>query len=215
MIFLAFYLFVFLPATHFFPRPVRWFSEYGYDFFLPAALFYLLRVKKISIKDLGFSFRYCKQNMLIGGLSGGLVLLALPLLDGFLRVTGLEQTELLANAAARSPGGLLATTNPWLLWFPILVHPVLEQLFFLGFVVHSLFRKYNPFIVIYMAGILLTLLNFSFNLSTFGIGLITAYCYFLTGTILASLIFQVSCNVAGVLLVAFYPRLITLTGFLF
>lgn len=214
-IFLAVYFFVVLPASHFFSLHTRWTPAFGYDLFLFAALFYLLAIKSIPLIDLGVSFRHCRQNILIGGLSGGMVLLALPLLDGFIEISGLAQTELFAGAAARSLANAGEGQNFWLPLVSILAHPVMEQMFYSGFVVQPLLRKYNPYLTIYLAGILFTFLHLTFDLGTFAIGFITAYMYFLTGSILAPLTFQVCCHAAGAALAAFYPRLITLTGFLF
>lgn len=214
-IFLAVYFFVVLPISHFFSLHTRWTPEFGYDLFLFAALFYLLAVKSVPLRDLGVSFRHCGQNILIGGLSGGMVLLALPLLDKFVDVSGLAQTELFAEAAARSLENAGGNQTLWLPLVSILVHPVMEQMFYSGFVVQALLRKYNPYLTIYLAGILFAFLHVTFDLGTFAIGFIAAYLYFLTGSILAPLIFQVCCHAAGAALAAFYPRLMTLTGFLF
>ncbi|MFQ5673327.1 MAG: CPBP family intramembrane glutamic endopeptidase [Nitrospinales bacterium] len=206
---LSVYLFFLYPAARIFLPPQV--SEYCYDIFLAAVLFYLLWVRKISPADLGIKFRHYRQNLLIGGLAGAAVLLALPALDGFVSLSGLEQTELLAESAVVPHK--TADPLPWVIL--ILLRAVMEQIFFSGFVVQALLKKYNPFLVIYAAGALFALLHFTFNLGTFAIGLITAYGYYLTGTLVAPLAFQVSCRFAGVLLETVYPRLITLTGFLF
>jgi len=209
LVLLSVYLFFLYPAARIFLAPGI--SGHVYDIFLLAVLLYLLGIRKISPAELGISFRHGRQNMLIGGLAGGAVLLALPILDEFVSLSGLGRSELLAEPTVVPRQA--ADPLPWVI--SLLLRGAMEQVFFSGLVVQTLLKRYNPFLVIYAAGILFSLLHFTFNLGTFAMGLIAAYGYYLTGTLVAPLIFQVCCRFAGVLLESVYPRLITLTGFLF
>ena len=216
---LAVYFLVFLPCSRFFLSHIRLFSEYGYDVFLISALAFLVFAKKIafgsgpSAKNPGvFSGRW-KQDILIGGIAGGMVLICLPVLDGLVNIAGLDQTELFAHAEARAQSGLIFT--PLQLLGKVIVHPILEQVFFTGFLLPTFSKKHNPYLIIYLAGGLFALLNFDFTLSAFTLGVISAAMYLQRGNIIASLIFEMCCRGAGILLAGFYPQVITLTVFLF
>lgn len=208
---LAVYFLVFLPCSRFFLSHIRLFSEYGYDVFLISALAFLVFAKKITRKNPGiFSGRW-KRDILIGGIAGGMVLICLPILEGLIKIAGLDQTDLFAHAEAQS--GLIFM--PLQLLGKVLVHPILEQVFFTGFLLQTFGKKHNPYLIIYFAGVLFALLNFDFTLSAFALGAISAAMYLQRGNIIAPLIFEMCCRGAGILLAGFYPRVITLTGFLF
>ena len=142
-----------------------------------------------------------------------MVIISLLALDFLVEASGLAQTELLTQpSGTRIPETpeIISLTPIW-----ILIHTLLDQSFFFGFICQSYFRRYNPYLVIYLAGLIFAGAHASFSISTFTIGLIGASLYFITGTLTASFLFQIFSHLAGYLLETVYSRLITVFGFLF
>jgi membrane protease YdiL (CAAX protease family) len=90
-----------------------------------------------------------------------------------------------------------------------------EQLFFTGYLLQSLIRKCPPALAIYLSGLLFALVHLDLQLGIFLLGLVASSFYWLTGSLVAPLIFQIACHTAGWLLDHHYPRVYTLLGFLF
>ncbi len=172
----------------------------------------LLAAKKVNSTELGFSTIYLKQHLTVGAVCCLPVLLTLPALAAGLDFFGMAKHGLLSRGEeSMASSGFVSTSG---LLSTIFLVPLIEQIFFTGIVVQSLLRKYNPVIAIYATGLIYTLVDFKISLSTFGLGLIAGGLFKLTGTLYASLLFHVGCALVGVLLVEFYPSLITVLGFL-
>ncbi len=206
--------FIVFPAIQFFFRTHPWLPQY-YDLIYYAGIIaFLLASRKISTNELGFSTRFLGQHLLIGSLAGGLLLAALPLLDVLVSVSGLDQHELFQQNRQLIEGEPEFSQS--LRWaIPILLIPLIKQTFFSGIIFQALLKKWNPVIAVYVLAVIFTLAHFKLNLGLFLLGIISAFLLRWTGTLYASILFHISCAVAGVLLVQFYPRLITLVGFLF
>ena len=209
---LAAYFLVIFPLTRIFFRSNPWLYENADIIFLVLVIVLLLAVKKVNSTELGFSTIYLKQHLTVGVVCCLTVLLTLPVLAAGLDFLGMAKhgilirgEENIASSGFVSTPGLLST---------IFLVPLIEQVFFTGIVVQSMLRKYNPVIAIYAAGLIYTLVDFKMTLATFGLGLIAGGLFKLTGTLYASLLFHVGCALAGILLVEFYPSLITVLGFL-
>ncbi len=209
---LAGYFLVISPLTRIFFRSNPWLYENADITFLVMAIALLRATKKVDSIELGFSTIYLKQHLTIGTVCCLPVLLTLPILAAGLDFFGIAKHGLLirgeeniASSGFVSTLGLLST---------IFLVPLIEQVFFTGIVVQSLLKKYNHVVAIYAAGLIYTLVDFKMTLAAFGLGLIAGGLFKLTGTLYASLLFHVGCALAGILLVEFYPSLITVLGFL-
>ena len=197
------YFLTLLPPVRIFLRGFPWLLANADTVFFASVVLILLATHKTDLTGLGFSTQYLKQHLTLGLLGAVPLLLALPLLN----LLGAGPIEnLLGGGPAENLSRLLATA---------LLVPLIEQVFFTGFVVQSLLRKYNPVLVIYGAGLIYMLAGFQLTLASFALGLITAGLFKFTGTLYASIVFHMGCALAGVLLVAVYPQLITVLGFLF
>ena len=209
---LAAYFLVIFPLTRIFFRSNPWLYENADIIFLVVVIALLLAAKKVNSTELGFSTIYLKQHLIVGAVCCLPVLLTLPVLTAGLDFFGMAKHELLARGEENMPfSGFVSTSG---LLSTIFLVPLIEQVFFTGIVVQSLLRKYNPIIAIYATGLIYTLVDFKMTLATFGLGLIAGGLFKLTGTLYASLLFHVGCALAGILLVEFYPSLITVLGFL-
>ncbi len=194
---MAGYFLILYPITQFYLRDYRWVSQYGYSCFQALALVIFIRMPRL--KQLGWSTLHLRQNLLVGGACGFIIIATLPLLDLFTK-----QLSLVRSQAVWQVESLL----------PILLLPILEQSFFSGFISQSLLKRLNPILAIYLSAAIFTLAHFTLSLGTFFLGFIATGLYCLTGTLFAPLIFQISCHLADVLLTHAYPRLATFLGFL-
>lgn len=196
------YFLVLYPSVQFFFQDSRWISRYAYTAFQTLTL--LSMARKTTLKELGWSPVYLRQHLLIGGVCGAIVLGALPLLDVLF-----SNLSTVQKATGQNPDWPIETLPA------ILLLPLLEQTFFSGLIAQSLFKKFKPILGIYLAAVIFTLAHFTLNFGVFSLGFITTGLFYLTGTLYAPFIFQISCQLAGVLLIQIYPNLITFLGFLF
>ena len=211
LVLIAYFLAIF-PLTRIFFRSNPWLYENADIIFLGMVIALLLAAKKVSSTELGFSTIYLKQHLTVGAVCCLPVLLTLPVLAAGLDFFGMAKHELLSRGEeSMASSGFVSTSG---LLSTIFLVPLIEQVFFTGIVVQSLLRKYNPVIAIYATGLIYTLVDFKISLATFGLGVIAGGLFKLTGTLYASLLFHVGCALAGILLVEFYPSLITVLGFL-
>ena len=209
------YFLVLFPATQFFFRGHPWMTQYGFLIFYAGIFAFVRWIKKISPAKLGFSRKHVGNHLMVGLIFGGLILTALPLLDGLISFSGLDNHELLSESIKPRGGDTGEVFHPLSLLGQIILFPLLKQFFFTGLVFQSLSRKYNSVLAVYGAGVIFTLAHFKLNLGLFLLGLITAVLFQLTGTLYASILFHASCSLAGLLLLHVYPRLTTLLVFLF
>jgi membrane protease YdiL (CAAX protease family) len=210
-----FYFFVLYPGIQFFYRGYPWTPQYAYLTIFSAALFYVLGIKKIPLNQLGFSIRFFKNHLLIGLISGGLIVCALPLLDALISISGLDANELFSESVKQREVDDEMTFQPLNILGQVFLFPVSKQCLLTGLIFIGLKRQFKPILAIYGTAVIFTLVHFQLNLGTFALGLITALLYHWTGTLYASILFHASCSLAGLILLNVYPRLTTLLVFLF
>lgn len=209
------YFLVVFPVIQFFLQGHAWFPQYGYVIYFAGIFAYVLGVKKIPPHKLGFSRQYLGNHLWIGLILGSLMVSALPFLDALVSLFGLDQNELLSDAANLRNADDWKNLHPFDLAARVLIFPLLTQFFFTGLIFQGLSKKVNPAFALYGGGVIFTLGHFKLNLGLFILGIVTAFLYRLTGTLYASILFHMSCAVAGTLLLYAYPRLITIVVFLF
>jgi len=196
------------------PDTTRW-SSYLYPIPYGLMILYLVATKKATWKQLGAHHENWRQNLILGGLAGGMVAAAVPLLDLSIQGSGMGQTELFAGAERR----YLEESDSQIsfaAYFLIVTGIALaEQLFFTGYLLQALIRKIKPALAIYLSGLIFAMVHLDLQLGVFLLGLIASSFYWLTGSLVAPLIFQIACHTASWLLDQHYPRVYTLLGFLF
>ena len=208
---LGIYFLVILPCTQIFFRTHPWL--YRYTDILFFTLVVLFALYKVDLAELGFSTKYLSQHLVMGVISGGLLLLSLPLLELGLEATGLTEHKIYAEKYKKDASYNLN----FLLEKAIIVFfiPLIEQIFFTGLILQSLLKKTNPILAVYIVSLIYMLTGFNLTLGAFGVGIGTGLLYKLTGTLHASILFHISCAMGGELLLNAYPRLTVILGFLF
>ena len=188
----------------------HWISQYVLDIYMTFVLTSLLLVRKITFRDLGVSVQSLRQNCILGLGVGGAILICLPILDFAIEATELSKVGLFSNKP-KTPISIPPLTQI----AGVVCHSVLDQMFFFGLISQTWLKKSNPYLIIYLTGIIFAIAHAQLTVGVFAMGLIGCLLYHLTGTLIASTIFQLACLSSGFLLKASYPRLVTLLGFLF
>ena len=192
----------------------RW-APYLYPTSYGLVILFLVTFKKVTWKQLGLHCEHWKQNLLLGGVAGGMVIAAVPLMELAIEVSGMGQTGLFAGAENRLLEESDRSTS-FVVYFGFITGMALaDQLFFTGYLLQAMIRKIKPALAIYLGGLIFALAHFDLQLGMFLLGLITATFYWLTGSLVAPLIFQIACHSAGWVLAHYYPKVVTLLGFLF
>jgi len=209
------YFLVVFPGIQFFVRGHILFPQYGHAIYFAGIFAYVRGIKKTPLSEMGFSRQHLGNHLLIGFILGGLVVSALPFLDTLVSLSGLDQNELFSEAANQRNADDWESLQPLGLAITVLILPLLTQFFFTGLIYKSLSKKVDPALALIGGALIFTLGHFKLNLGLFILGVITAFLHRLTGTLYASILFHMSCALAGILLLYAYPRLITILVFLF
>jgi membrane protease YdiL (CAAX protease family) len=212
---LAVYSCVLFPLLHiFFPQAQRW-APTIYPIYFGMMVLFLILTRYATWRELGFHKEHWKQNLILGCLTGGLVIGMIPLLEVFIGLSGMDQSELFSGADQRlspEPGNYPSFTA---FIIPAIFVALAEQGFLTGYVLHAFIRKSKPALAVYLGGLIFMLVHFDFQFGMFLLGLVASSFYLLTGSLMAPLIFQVACLTGGWLLAHHYPKVFTLLGFLF
>jgi membrane protease YdiL (CAAX protease family) len=215
IIVLAVFSCLLFPAVHIlFPQAQKW-AAVIYPAYLGIVLIFLILTRHATWKQLGFHAENLKQNLTLGCLAGGLVVGTVPLLELFIGVSGLDQTELFSGADQRLSHESEGNPSFFVFVVPAFFIVLAEQGLLTGYVLQSLIRKIKPVLAVYLGGLIFMLVHFDFQLGMFLLGLTASSFYWLTGSLVAPLIFQVACHTAGWMLAHHYPKVFTLLGFLF
>ncbi len=212
---LAVYAGVLFPALHLLFPPAQQRAWFIFPAYFGVAVLYLITIRRVTGEQLGFHRHHWRQNLILGGLTGGLIIAGVPLLDFFIEASGMDQAELFSGAQHRISDESGDRASFMLFMAPMILFSLAQQGFLTGYVLQALLRKTKPALAVYLGGLIFTLVHFDIQLGLFLLGLITASFYFMTGSLVAPLLFQISCHIAGWLLTHHYPRVFTLLGFLF
>ena len=204
------YLFLVIPTVHLWLGSQHWIAKIALDGYIFLVLTFLLLIKSISIGVLGFSIHSFKQNIILGFFAGGSVLFCLPALDLLVKITGLSETDLISNQPEIKTHYFSLAQIIW-----TIIHTVLDQLFFFGIIAQSWLMKRNRFLVVYLIGLIFAVAHAKLTVGVFAIGLIGCLLFSMTGTLIASGIFQIACLLSRYILETTYSHLATLLGFLF
>ena len=213
--FLAVYACVLFPAIHLlFPQTQKW-AYFIFPAYFGMVVLLLINIRRATWEQLGLHREHLKQNLVLGGLAGGLIIAAVPLLDFFIEASGMGQAELFSGAEHRVSDESGDSASFVFFMATMILFSLAEQLFLTGYLLQALLRKIKPALAVYLGGLIFTLVHFDIQLGLFVLGLTASSFYFLTGSLAAPLLFQTACHIAGWLLTHHYPRVFTLLGFLF
>ena len=207
---LSFYLLLVLPAKNIFfhTNPLI----YKYTDIIYFLVIILLILYWNNTKILSFSVQNLKKNLIVGSLSGGMVIISLFLLELGIDLTGMSNLDLLQiQTNIDIP---LDKSSIIIYASIILMVPLIEQVFFTGIIFQSLLKNINPVLAIYASGVIYSLAGFKLSLGAFFIGVTTAILFKVTKTLYASIIFHSCCVVGGIIIKTIYPRLSTLISFI-
>ena len=212
---LSVYFCVLFPVLHIlFSQAQQWASAV-YPAYFGMVVIFLVFTRQATWKKLGFHKEHWKQNLSLGGLTGLLLVGSIPLLGLLIDTTGMGQTELFAGAEQRFTHEPGADSSLIAFLMSAVFITLAEQGFLTGYVLQALIRKIKPVLAIYLGGLIFALVHFDLQLGMFLLGLTASSFYWLTGSLVAPLVFQISCHIAGWLLTHHYPKVFTLLGFLF
>lgn len=207
---LSFYLLLVLPAKNIFfhTNPLI----YKYTDIIYFLVIILLILYWNNTKILSFSVQNLKKNLIVGSLSGGMVIISLFLLELGIDLTGMSNLDLLQTQTKIDIS--LDKSSIIIYASIILLIPLIEQVFFTGIIFQSLLKNFNPVLAIYASGVIYSLAGFKLSLGAFFIGVTTAILFNVTKTLYASIIFHSCCVVGGIIIKNIYPRLSTLISFI-
>lgn len=180
--------------------------------FFTVVLLILIVTRKMTREQLGFHTEHLKQNLILGGVTGGLIIAAVPLLDWAIDVSGMGQAELFSGAARRISGEAMNWIS--LAGFTVFTS-IAMQGFLTGYLFQGLLNTTRTVIAIYLMGLIFTLVHFDLQLGWFLLGLVSGSLFWVTGSLVSPLLIQIACHTAGWLLITHHPRVFTLLGFLF
>ena len=204
-----------LLLAYFFTLISTLWAPYLYPTSYVLVILFLVAFKKTTWEQLGLHCEHWKQNLLLGGVAGGLVIVTVPLMELTIELSGMGQTSLFAGAENRLLEESDGSTT-FVVYFGFITGMAMaDQLFFTGYLLQAMIRKTKPALAIYLGGLIFALAHFDLQLGMFLLGLITATFYWFTGSLVAPLIFQIACHTAGWVLANYYPKVVTLLGFLF
>jgi membrane protease YdiL (CAAX protease family) len=207
---LSFYVLLVLPAKNIFFQTNPLLYEYTDIIYFLVIIFLVLFLHNTKI--LGFSVKNLKENLIVGSLSGGVVIISLFLLELGIDLTGMSNLDLLQPQTNIDIS--LEKRSIIIYASIILMVPLIEQVFFTGIIFQSLLKKINPVLAIYASGVIYSLAGFKLSLGAFVIGVITAILFKVTKTLYASIVFHSCCVIGGIIIKTIYPRLITLISFI-
>ncbi len=213
--FLAVYACVLFPVFHLLFPQAQKLTYFIFPAYFGLVVLLLITIRHVTGEQLGFHRQHWQQNLILGGLTGGLVIAGIPLLDFFIEASGMNQAELFSGAEHRLADESGDGASFLLFIATMILFSLAQQGFLTGYVLQALLRTTKPALAVYLGGLIFTLVHFDIQLGMFLLGLIAASFYFMTGSLVAPLLFQISCHIAGWLLTHHYPRVFTLLGFLF
>lgn len=200
----------YVPITKIFFHTIPWIHNYGEILFFLIVIMVITR--KVDFIDLGFSIKYLKQHLVLGFVVSGVLVSSVPLLAKGFEIMGLTNLTLLKEKTENinSLNMIFFLKN-----IPALVLiPVVEQVYFTGFIMHTLLKRINPILAIYAGGIIYAMVGFKLNLGAFGLGVFTSLLFKITGTLYAPILFHIGCETVNLLVNIAYPWLITIFSFL-
>ncbi|MHC4266971.1 MAG: lysostaphin resistance A-like protein [Planctomycetota bacterium] len=177
-----------------------------------ATCFYIFHIVQagygLPVSSLGLKVYNWKSDILIG-LKHYLIVLPLIIASGFivnyfLRIVGIEpeQQDIINNIMSEDSLGVLT----FMFFFGTLAAPIVEELLFRGFIQTALRITFSKTQAIFISGFVFALIHWNFHvfLQIFILGLLLAYLFEKTGSLVAPIFVHICHNTTTlVLLVSF------------
>ncbi len=161
---------------------------------------------------MGWMFDRVSYYLVSGLVPGSLLVGLLYLLSAGLAATGQDRLFL---DAVTSPASDHSFRGLALFSARSLIESVLFQTLFTGFFIKFLLKTASPILAIYLAGGLFAVGSFSFDLSWFLLGLVSAGLFKVTGSLIGPVIFHCAASFSGLLIAGPLSNLIPFLVFLY
>lgn len=147
----------------------------------------------------------------------GVLLILFPViivisLDALILNAGMATNDLFSGAELRKYTGEELT--PLNLLLAAIFYPAINQIFITGYTLNTLAKGNLSSQAIIGNGILYSFMSFHMSLGLLALGIISAGLFRLTGSLLPAIMFGIGCASAKILILANYPRIITVLVFL-
>jgi hypothetical protein len=206
------YFLILFPAIHLVFSGKRFLFEFWPFLYFAFVLLLLIALKRISLKQLGFY--NTRKSLAIGTILGVLPIICVSLIDSFLLQSGLSQSELFTGATLRAPEEMRFDISLSGNIFTTFIIPFLDQVFVVGLVVNNVLKKQNTGQAIIGSGLIYSLIHFKPSLGNLFLGMISAGLLRATESIIPSILVHTGFAIAEVIIILYYPRLISFLVFL-
>jgi len=171
------------------------------------ALIILFVIGKTNISKIGLT-KTNLSDIVLGLVFGILPIISVVLLDTLIVKSGLSERDLFTGAELRDIPDLSIKT------FLIqgIFNPAITTIFITGYALNILIKKTE--LAIPANGILYSSMNFNLGIGYLGFGMIAAGLTRFTGSLIPAILFSMGCAIAKFLILANYPRIITILVFL-
>jgi hypothetical protein len=210
---LAIHFFILFPAIHFGLRDWSWTEQYGHSAYWGLAVALVALRYPAALKTMGLAnYANTLRDTAWGLILGTIIVGAVPLMDVLVGLSPLARNELLADSVNQ----LKSTPIVWPdIVYPVILRPLLAQVFFFGFIFNSLLSRFQPPTAFFFGAGIFCLGQSHVHLAGLLVGFASAGLFWRTRSILAGWAVQSACALAWIVLMHTYPRLITLFIFLF
>ena len=201
------YLFICFPLAQIYFKDSFFLNSYWTLFFFALTIIVLSLSGRLSFSQLGLSSPN-SRNISFGLVIGIFPIVVVVVLDLLLLKTGLAENDLFSGAEFReSPN--LSIIN---LLLDGVINPVVSQIFITGYALNILTKRND--LAISANGIIYGTMSFNWGIGYLGLGMISAALLRFSGSLIPAIFFAIGCSTAKLLILTFYPRIITLLVFI-
>ena len=147
-------------------------------------------------------------NIRLGLLVGIIPILIVVTLDLLLLKTGFAENDLFFGAELRDTPNFSIIS----LLLNGIITPAISQIFITGYMLNIITKRND--LAISANGIIYTTMSFNWGIGYLGLGMISAALLRFSGSLIPTIFFAIGCSTANLLILTFYPRIITLLVFL-
>jgi hypothetical protein len=201
------YFFIFFPLSQIYFKDSFLLQNHWPLIFFIVTLTGLFLTGRLNSSQLGLS-NPNSWNILLGLLVGITPILAVVTLDLLLLNTGFAEKDLFSGAELReSPNFSIIS-----ILLDVIITPAINQIFITGYMLNILTKRND--LTIPANGIIYTTMSFNWGIGYLGLGMISAALLRFSGSLIPTIFFAIGCSTAKLLILTFYPRIITLLVFL-
>ena len=201
------YFFVCFPLAQIYFKDSFFLQNHWPLIFFIVTLTCLFLTGRLNSLQLGLS-NTNSWNIRLGLLVGIIPILAVVTLDLLLLKTGFAENNLFSGAELReSPKFSILS-----LFLNGIISPAINQIFITGYMLNILTKRND--LAISANGIIYATMSFNWGIGYLGLGMISAALLRFSGSLIPTIFFAIGCSTAKLLILTFYPRIITLLVFL-